>query len=136
MEKSEENLYKKNVSKETSQFLVSLGLAVAAFLMVAGWILHLKYKDTLNWGWAFAMSLFFAFLEYIFNTTCTRYGDFKGVFTPGQMATLSIIFGCFFTFVIDKVFFYEENDWVKEIIGLILIAIGTSLVLWDKKKFK
>lgn len=137
MEHSEKVVYDttSDSPKSFKQFLVVIGLMVAALLMVSAWILHLKWSVT--WTHAFLISIGFVIIEFLLNTTCTRYGKYYNVFTPGQMATLSIIFGIIFIFIMDKTVFKDKltskNDslW-KDITGFVLISVGTGLVLWEK----
>jgi len=132
------------------KFLIALGLFFAAFLMIMAWIFHLNYEHQISYIYALGLSILFVIFEFLINTLVTRYAVNKKIFTQAQLATLSIIFGVLFIFVVG--FFlkalvqskqrgtlfkneikktFQQDFTVKDILGLILIAIGAFLVLYE-----
>lgn len=134
MDTSEKYIYNitKKSPKTLQKFLIILGLASAAFFMVLGWILHLKFINNTTWIIAFLISLIPVTFEYLLNTTCTRYGKYLNVYSTGQMASISIIFGVLSIYIID-ILIFKEKQTIEQTIGLILVAIGGILILWNKQ---
>lgn len=134
MDTSEKYIYNitKKSPKTLQKFLIILGLASAAFFMVLGWILHLKFINNTTWIIALLISLIPVIFEYLLNTTCTRYGKYLNVYSTGQMASISIIFGVLSIYIID-ILLFKEKQTIEQTIGLILVAIGGILILWNKQ---
>jgi len=116
------------------RFLISLSLFVAAFLMVMAWIFHLNWQKKISFSTAFGISIVFVIFEFLLNTFITRYAINKKLFTQAQLATLSIVFGVFFIFIVGfflKSHISDTNINISpfDISGLLLITIGAILVL-------
>lgn len=112
--------------------IIIITLFIAAFLMVAAWILHLRF-DYSFWI-AFLLSMAFAFIEYLLNTAFTRYSKYyNNVFEPYQLACISLIGGLIATFIIGFTVFKNKIHWKTDVIGAVLFIISTVLLLWNKK---
>lgn len=106
-------------------------LFIASGLMVSGWILHLKFS---YYFWiAFLISMAFTTIEYIINTSFTRYSQFfDNVFEPYQLACISLIGGIIFTFIIGFTAFNNKLHWTDGL-GILFFIASSFLLLWDKK---
>lgn len=115
--------------------IIIITLFIAAFLMVAAWILHLRFN--FSFWIAFLLSMAFAFIEYLLNTAFTRYSKYyNDVFEPYQLACISLIGGLIATFIIGFTVFKNEIQWETDVIGAIFFIISTVLLLWNKKTNK
>ena len=106
------------------------GLFIAAGLMVMAWIAHLKFNPT--FVVAFFISMGFVIPEFLLNTYFTRYSHENKLFNPGQLATISIVSGVIFTFLINTFMFDEKPDW-KDWVGYIFVGVGAILILYSDK---
>lgn len=117
------------VSTEVATVLVIAGLAFSSAMMIAAWVLHLKF----DFGFfaALGFSLLFVVPEYISNTYFTRLAKEHDLFNVAQLATISIVFGVVFTAVISVVVFKHPVS-ARDAAGFVLVCMGVFLLLWDK----
>jgi uncharacterized protein YacL len=140
--KVENTIYQKtkkwpNWAKE---ILIFVSLSIAATLMVFSWIYHLKLAENQNveidYVKALLISFLFIIIEYLINTWITRYSARDNLFSPGQLAVISIVSGLFVTFLLSITMFkykYSKKVIIKNVIGVILLCVSTGLLLWDKE---
>ena len=134
--------YSDKWSKQLKQFLVAFSLIIAAFLMVMAWIFHLNWASSITFWQAFGISISFVIIEFLINTFITRYAINKKLFNQSQLATLSIISGVFFIFIVgiiikenlkgDKEQKIDKKTIALNITGLFIIAIGSIFVLYEE----
>lgn len=140
--KAEDFLYQqtKKWPNWAKEILIFASLFIAAALMVFAWIYHLKLAENpkveLDYGKALLVSFLFIIIEYLINTWITRYSARDNLFSPGQLAVISIVSGLFVTFLLSITMFkykYSTKVIVTNIIGVILLCVSTGLILWDKE---
>lgn len=118
------------VSQIDNKLYIAIGLFIAAGFMVSAWVLHLKFEFT------YAAALFFSLAlvipEYLLNTYYTRLSKRDRLFNVAQLGAISTVSGVIWT-VTMAVFVFKDNlNWTDGL-GFVLVAIGTGLVLWDRK---
>jgi len=124
-----------NLGKEL--FIVFF-LGAAAVLMVFGWIYHLKIAENIKLGYweAFGISIAFIIIEYLINTWITRYSKTENLFSPGQLAIISIVTGLFTTAILSVTMFqytYTLKNKITNGFGFGFVMIGAVLLLYDKE---
>lgn len=117
------------VSTGVKRFFIIGGLFLAAGFMIFAWIGHLLFKKP-SFMVALLISMAFVIPEYLLNTYITRYSKLHNVFTPAQLATISIVSGIFAIFLYNT-FVLKEKPEYKDIGGFLLVAGGGTLILLD-----
>ena len=138
----EDTIYQKTKKwpKWAKEILIFASLFIAATLMIFSWIYHLKLAENPNvemdYGKALLLSFLFIIVEYLLNTWITRYSARDNLFSPGQLAVISIVSGLFVTFLLSTTMFkykYSTKVITTNTIGIILLCVSTGLLLWDKE---
>lgn len=94
--------------------------------MATAWLAHLRYRDTLTFWSALAMSWSLVLPEYALNVFATRLGI--DVFSGAQMASVHLCSGVLCVALVSR-FFLGEPLLVRHQIGFAFIAVGMVLVL-------
>ena len=118
------------VSDAEQRLFVIIGLIIAAGCMVAGWVLHLKYE--FSYAGALFFSLAIVVPEYIINTYYTRLSKRNRIFNVAQLGAISTVAGVAWTIFFAIFVFKDHLNWT-DFLGFVLVAIGTGLLLWDRK---
>lgn len=118
------------ISDLDHKLYIIIGLVIAAGCMVAGWILHLKYD--FNYAGALFFSLAIVVPEYLINTYYTRLSKKKRIFNVAQLGAISTVAGVAWTIFFALFVFKDHLNWT-DFLGFVLVAIGTGLLLWDRK---
>ena len=71
--------------------LVPVFMLLASCLMSLAWLGHLRYRDSIGFWTALAISWLLVLPEYVLNVAATRYG--YGTYSGAQMATFHLAFG-------------------------------------------
>lgn len=118
------------VSTIDNKVYIVIGLFLAAGFMVAAWVLHLKFE--FNYGAALLFSLALVVPEYLLNTYYTRLSKRDRLFNVAQLGAISTVSGVVWTVALALFVFKDKLNWTDGL-GFVLVAIGTGLVLWDRK---
>ena len=105
--------------------LVPLFMLLASCLMSLAWLGHLRYRDSIGFWTALAISWLLVLPEYVLNVAATRYG--YGTYSGAQMATFHLAFGVVCVALVSR-FLLGEPLTPKQLLGFALLAIGTVLI--------
>jgi uncharacterized protein (DUF486 family) len=105
--------------------LVPFFMLLASCLMSLAWLGHLRYRDSIGFGTALAISWLLVLPEYVLNVAATRYG--YGTFSGAQMATFHLAFGIVCVALVSR-FVLGEPLTAKQLVGFALLVVGTVLV--------
>jgi len=107
-------------------YIVPLMLLASSALMATAWLGHLKFKDSWTFWVALLASWLLVLPEYILNVGATRMGH--GMYTGAQMATIHLAGGVVCVAGVSY-FVLEEPMGARQIVGFLLLAAGTWLIL-------
>lgn len=105
--------------------LVPLFMLVASSLMSLAWLGHLRYRDSIGFWTALAISWLLVLPEYVLNVAATRYG--YGTYSGAQMATFHLAFGVVCVALVSR-FVLGEPLTPRQFLGFALLAAGTVLI--------
>lgn len=105
--------------------LVPVFMLMASCLMSLAWLGHLRYRDSIGFWTALAISWLLVLPEYVLNVAATRYG--YGTYSGAQMATFHLAFGIVCVALVSR-FVLGEPLTSKQILGFALLVAGTALV--------
>lgn len=105
--------------------LVPLYMLLASCLMSLAWLGHLRYRDSIGFWTALALSWLLVLPEYVLNVAATRYG--YGTYTGAQMATFHLAFGVVCVAMVSS-FFLGEPLSARQLVGFALLIVGTILI--------
>lgn len=105
--------------------LVPLFMFMAACLMSLAWLGHLRFRDSIGFGTALALSWLLVLPEYVLNVAATRYG--YDVYSGAQMATFHLAFGVICVALVSR-FVLGEHLSHTQIMGFVLLVIATVLI--------
>jgi uncharacterized protein (DUF486 family) len=107
--------------------LVPLFMLVASCLMSLAWLGHLRYRDSIGFLTALAVSWLLVLPEYVLNVAATRYG--YGAYSGAQMATFHLAFGVVCVALVSR-FVLGEPLTARQLVGFALLAVGTVLITY------
>jgi hypothetical protein len=107
--------------------LVPVFMLLASCLMSLAWLGHLRYRDSIGFGTALAISWLLVLPEYVLNVAATRYG--YGTFTGAQMATFHLAFGVVCVALVSR-FVLGEPLTSRQLVGFALLVVGTALITY------
>lgn len=107
--------------------LVPACMLLASCLMSLAWLGHLRYRDSLGFGAALAVSWLLVLPEYVLNVAATRYG--YGTYSGAQMATFHLAFGVICVAVVSR-FFLGEALTTRQLLGFALLVVATVLITY------
>lgn len=105
--------------------LVPVFMLLASCLMSLAWLGHLRYRDSIGFWTALAISWLLVLPEYVLNVAATRYG--YGTYSGAQMATFHLAFGIVCVALVSR-FVLGEPLTTKQFLGFALLVVGTVLV--------
>lgn len=105
--------------------LVPAFMLLASCLMSLAWLGHLRYRDSIGFWTALAISWLLVLPEYVLNVAATRYG--YDTFSGAQMATFHLAFGVICVALVSR-FVLGEPLTAKQLIGFALLVAGTVLI--------
>ena len=105
--------------------LVPVFMLVASSLMSLAWLGHLRYRDSIGFWTALAISWLLVLPEYVLNVAATRYG--YGTYSGAQMATFHLAFGVVCVALVSR-FVLGEPLTPKQLLGFALLGVGTVLI--------
>lgn len=106
-------------------FLVPLLMLLASCLMALAWLGHLRFRDSIGFWTALAVSWAIVLPEYALNVAATRYGH--GTFSGAQMATFHLAFGVVAVAFVSR-FVLGERLTTTQLVGFALLALATVLI--------
>lgn len=106
--------------------LVPVYMFLASCLMSLAWLGHLRYRDSIGFWTALALSWLLVLPEYALNVAATRYG--YGTYSGAQMATFHLAFGVVCVALVSRHVLGEALT-PKQILGFALLAAGIFLVV-------
>lgn len=107
--------------------LVPVFMLLASCLMSLAWLGHLRYRDSIGFWTALAISWLLVLPEYVLNVAATRYG--YGTYSGAQMATFHLAFGIVCVALVSR-FILGEPLTTKQVLGFALLVVGTVLVTY------
>ena len=107
--------------------LVPIFMLLASCLMSLAWLGHLRYRDSIGFSTALAISWLLVLPEYVLNVAATRYG--YGTYSGAQMATFHLAFGVVCVALVSR-FVLGEPLTTKQLLGFALLAVGTVLITY------
>lgn len=105
--------------------LVPLLMLVASGLMALAWLGHLRFRDSIGFWTALALSWMLVLPEYVLNVAATRYG--YETYTGAQMATFHLAFGVVCVALVSR-YVLGEPLTARQFLGFALLAAGTVLI--------
>lgn len=105
--------------------LVPLFMLLASCLMSLAWLGHLRYRDSIGFWTALAISWLLVLPEYVLNVAATRYG--YGTYSGAQMATFHLAFGIVCVALVSR-FVLGEPLTPRQLVGFALLVVGTVLI--------
>lgn len=107
--------------------LVPVFMLLASALMSLAWLGHLRYRDSIGFWTALAISWLLVLPEYVLNVAATRYG--YGTYSGAQMATFHLAFGIVCVALVSR-FVLGEPLTSKQLVGFALLVVGTVLITY------
>jgi uncharacterized protein len=105
--------------------LVPLLMLFSSALMALAWLGHLRFRDSIGFGAALALSWLVVLPEYVLNVGATRYG--YGTYTGAQMASFHLAFGVVAVALVAR-FVLGERLTALQWVGFALLAVATLLI--------
>jgi uncharacterized protein (DUF486 family) len=105
--------------------LVPLCMLLAGALMSLAWLGHLRFRDSIGFGAALAISWLIVLPEYVLNVAATRYG--YDTYSGAQMATFHLAFGVVCVALVSR-FVLGERLTSTQMIGFALLAVAIVLI--------
>ena len=105
--------------------LVPVFMLLASCLMSLAWLGHLRYRDSISFWTALALSWLLVLPEYVLNVAATRYG--YGTYSGAQMATFHLAFGVLCVALVSR-FVLGEALTARQLVGFALLVVGTVLI--------
>ena len=107
--------------------LVPVLMLFSSALMALAWLGHLRFRDSIGFGAALALSWLLVLPEYVLNVGATRYG--YGTYTGAQMASFHLAFGVLAVAVVAR-FVLGERLTALQWTGFALLAVATLLITY------
>ena len=108
--------------------LVPLFMFLASCLMSLAWLGHLRFRDSIGFGTALALSWLLVLPEYVLNVAATRYG--YETYSGAQMATFHLAFGVVCVALVSR-FVLGEHLTPIQILGFVLLVVATALITYS-----
>jgi uncharacterized protein (DUF486 family) len=105
--------------------LVPVLMLLSSGLMAVAWLGHLRFRDSIGFGAALAVSWLLVLPEYVLNVGATRYG--YGTYTGAQMASFHLAFGVVSVALVAR-FVLGERLTAIQWVGFALLAVATLLI--------
>lgn len=109
--------------------LVPVCMLLASALMSLAWLGHLRYRDSIGFWTALAISWLLVLPEYVLNVAATRYG--YDTYSGAQMATFHLAFGIVCVALVSR-FVLGEPLTSRQLVGFALLVVGTVLVTYRR----
>jgi uncharacterized protein (DUF486 family) len=107
-------------------FVVPSLIFLSGAFMATAWLAHLRFKDSMGFWSALAMSWAIVLPEYALNVFATRLGF--GTFTGAQMASFHLCSGVVCVALVSR-FVLQEPFEGRHLFGFALLTAGMLLVL-------
>ncbi len=99
---------------------------VSGAFMATAWLAHLRYRDSLGFWSALAISWAIVLPEYVLNVLATRHG--YGTFTGAQMASIHLCSGVICVALVSRLLLREALE-LRHLLGMAFLAVGMVLIL-------
>jgi len=109
----------------TKTMLVPVCMLLAGALMSLAWLGHLRFRDSIGFGAALAISWLVVLPEYVLNVAATRYG--YDTYSGAQMATYHLAFGVICVALVSR-FVLGERLTPTQMVGFALLAVAIVLI--------
>lgn len=109
--------------------LVPVLMMLSSVLMALAWLGHLRFRDSIGFGAALALSWLLVLPEYVLNVGATRYG--YGTYTGAQMASFHLAFGVVSVALVAR-FVLGERLTALQWVGFALLAVATLLITFRR----
>ncbi|MDB4950254.1 MAG: small multidrug resistance protein [Gemmatimonadetes bacterium] len=109
--------------------LVPVFMFFSSALMSLAWLGHLRFRGSLSFMAALALSWLLVLPEYVLNVFATRYG--YGTYSGAQMASLHLGFGVVCVACVSR-FVLGERLAATQMLGFGLLAVATVLITYRK----
>jgi len=107
--------------------LIPLYMLVASCLMSLAWLGHLRFRDSIGFWTALALSWLLVLPEYVLNVAATRFG--YDTYSGAQMATFHLAFGVVCVGLVSR-FVLEERLTATQMLGFALLVVATVLITY------
>jgi len=105
--------------------LVPIFMLVASCLMSLAWLGHLRFRDSIGFWTALALSWLLVLPEYVLNVAATRYG--YDTYSGAQMATFHLAFGVVCVALVSR-YVLGERLTPTQMLGFGLLLVATVLI--------
>jgi hypothetical protein len=105
--------------------LVPIFMLVASCLMSLAWLGHLRFRDSIGFWTALALSWLLVLPEYVLNVAATRYG--YDTYSGAQMATFHLAFGVVCVALVSR-YVLGEHLTPTQMLGFGLLLVATVLI--------
>jgi hypothetical protein len=102
-------------------------MLVASGPMSLAWLGHLRFRDSIGFWAALAISWLLVLPEYVLNVAATRYG--YGTYSGAQMATFHLAFGVVCVALVSR-FVLGERLTAIQLLGFALLVLATVLITY------
>jgi cytosine deaminase len=106
-------------------WLVPAYMLLASCLMSLAWLGHLRFRDSVGFWTALALSWMLVLPEYVLNVAATRWG--YDTYSGAQMATFHLAFGVVCVALVSR-FVLGERLTPVQICGFVLLVVATLLI--------
>ena len=107
--------------------LVPVFMFLASCLMALAWLGHLRFRDSIGFWTALAISWLLVLPEYVLNVAATRYG--YDTYSGAQMATFHLAFGVVCVAFVSR-YVLGERLTSTQMVGFGLLAIAIVLITY------
>lgn len=103
-------------------------IVTSGAFMATAWLGHLRFRSSLTFFGALAISWAIVLPEYVLNVTATRLGNSTGAFSGAQMGAIHLCSGIVCVALVSR-FILGEPLSGQQIAGLALLAVSLVLIL-------
>ncbi len=109
--------------------LVPALMFVSSGLMALAWLGHLRFRDSIGFWTALALSWLLVLPEYVLNVAATRFG--YGAYNGAQMASFHLAFGVICVALVSR-YVLGENIDTTHWVGFGFLAIAMVLITYRR----
>jgi len=111
--------------------LVPVLMLFSSCVMALAWLGHLRFRDSIGFWTALAISWMLVLPEYVLNVAATRFG--YGTYTGAQMASFHLAFGVVTVALVAR-FVLGERLTSVQWAGFALLAVATLLITYRREQ--
>jgi len=113
----------------TKTILVPMLMFLSSCVMALAWLGHLRYRDSIGFWTALALSWLLVLPEYVLNVGATRFG--YGTYTGSQMASFHLAFGVICVALVSRYVLGESID-TTQWVGFAFLALAVVLITYRR----